>query len=72
MKKFIVDRFEENYAVLENEMGKTVDVLRNEIPDAKEGDIIILRKGKYIIDTEETSRRKKIIAEKLRKLFEKK
>ena len=72
MEKYIVDRFEEEYLVLEKETGETLDVLKKEIPDAKKGDVVIFENGKYTVDREETKVRKKIIAEKLRKLFVKK
>ena len=72
MEKYIVDRFEEEYLVLEKETGETLDVLKKEIPDAKKGDVVIFENGKYTVDIEETQVRKKIIAEKLRKLFVKK
>ena len=72
MEKFIVDRFEEEYAVLEKETLETVDVLRTELPDAKEGDVLIYENGVYTVDCEETQKRKEFIQEKLRKLFEKK
>lgn len=72
MEKYIIDRFEEEYLILEKETGETLDVLKREIPNAKKGDVVIFENGKYIVDREETDTRKKIIAEKLRKLFEKK
>lgn len=72
MEKYIVDRFEEGYLVLEKETGETIDVLKEEIPDAQKGDVVIFENGKYTVNKEETIARKKIIAEKLRKLFEKK
>lgn len=72
MEKYIVDRFEEGYLVLEKETGETIDVPKEEIPDAQKGDVVIFENGKYTVNKEETIARKKIIAEKLRKLFEKK
>lgn len=72
MEKYIVDRFEEEYLILEKETGETLDVLKKEIANAKKGDVVIFENGKYTVDREETELRKKIIAEKLRKLFEKK
>ena len=72
MKKFIIDRFEEEFAVLEKDEGGTVDVPRIKIPDAKEGDVILLENGVYTIDEAETLKRKEIIAEKMKKLFERK
>ncbi len=72
MKKFIVDRFEEEYAVLEKEEGGTIDVLKSELPEVKEGDLLIYENGFYTVDYEETQKRKELIQEKMRKLFEKK
>lgn len=72
MKKFIVDRFEEEYAVLEKEEGGTVDVLQSELPEVKEGDILTYESGVFTVDCIETIRRKELIREKMRKLFEKK
>ena len=64
MEKYSVDRFEEEYLVLEKETGETLDVLKKEIPDAKKDDVVIFENGKYTVDREETEARKKIIAEK--------
>ena len=71
MEKYIIDRFEGDFAVLEKESGGTIDVSKKDIPDAKEGDVLILENGIYKVSLEETQRRKELIAEKLRKLFEK-
>lgn len=72
MGKYVVDRFEEEYLVLEKETGETLEVLKKEIPDAQKGDVVIFENGKYTVDREQTETRRKIIAEKVRKLFEKK
>ena len=69
MKKYIVDRFEGEFAVLEKADGTTIDVTKSEIPNAKEGDVIIFNDGAYIIDEAETQKRKEMIAEKMKKLF---
>ena len=71
MEKYIVDRFEGDFAVLEKETGGTIDVPKKDILDAKEGDVLILENGIYKVSLEETKRRKELIAEKMRKLFEK-
>lgn len=61
--KGIIDRFEGDYAVVEFEGRKMKDILREEIvPEAKEGDVIILVGGKYQVDQEETQKRKVEIA----------
>ena len=72
MEKFIVDRFEEEYAVLEKENMETVDVLKSDLPEVKEGDVLNYENGIYTVDYEETRKRKELIKEKMRKLFEKK
>ena len=71
MEKFIVDRFEENFAVLESENGGTTDVLKAELPDVKKCDVLICENGVYTVCEDETQKRKDLIEEKLRKLFEK-
>lgn len=72
MEKYIIDRFEGEYAVLECEDGSTRDVLRSLILHGNEGDVVVFENGAYRTDIQETERRKEIIAEKMRKLFEKK
>lgn len=71
MEKFIIDRFEGEYAVLEKEFGGTVNVLRETLGDVSESDVIVLENGIYSVDKEETIKRKAMIKEKMRKLFEK-
>ena len=67
--KYVIDRFEGEFAVLEKEEGGTFDVPKSELGDAKEGDVVLLDDGVYIVDAEETRKRKEMIAEKMRKLF---
>lgn len=69
MEKYIVDRFEGDFAVLEKESGGTVDVKKELLEGACEGDVIICENGKYITLVQETAMRKKIIEEKMRRLF---
>lgn len=63
--KVIIDRFEGNYAVIEIEIGKCVNIPKILIPDAKEGDVI-----KIEIDKKETLDRKKHIQELMDSVFE--
>lgn len=72
VEEYIIDRFEEQFAVLEKKDGGTVDIPKNYIPDANEGDVVILENGVYRVDKTKTLERKEIIAKKMRKLFEKK
>lgn len=72
MERYIIDRFEGDFAVLEREEGGTIDVLKSDLPEASEGDVVIFENGSYRVDKEETLSRRELIAEKMRKLFEKK
>ncbi|MFZ3102493.1 MAG: DUF3006 domain-containing protein [Desulfitobacteriaceae bacterium] len=64
--KGIIDRLEGNMAVVEID-GRLLDIPRDQLPDkVKEGDVIVGEKGAYLIDEQETKRRRKEI-EKLTK-----
>ncbi len=63
--KVIIDRFEGDYAVVELEVGKSVNIPKILIPDAKEGDVI-----KIIIDRDTTEERKKQIQELVNNVFD--
>lgn len=69
MEKYIIDRFEGDFAVLEKEDGGKVDVKKELLKNACEGDAVIFENGEYIIDAVETQKRRKNIEEKMRKLF---
>lgn len=69
MERFIIDRIEGDFAVLEREDGKIKAVPAVIIENSKEGDAVIFEDGKYIVDEEETKRRKKNIEEKMNRLF---
>lgn len=54
----IVDRFEEEYVVLEQEDKTTIDVERSKFPaDIQAGDVVYLEDGRYLIDAEATIER---------------
>ncbi|CDF12343.1 putative uncharacterized protein [Mycoplasma sp. CAG:776] len=63
--KVIIDRFEGEYAVVELEVGKFVNMPKELVPDAHEGDVINI-----FIDEKETKRRKEHISELMNDLFE--
>jgi hypothetical protein len=64
----IIDRFEENYAVLETDEGM-IDVERELISqDSHEGDVLVYENGIYITDISATETRKAEMREKFRKL----
>ena len=66
MKKYIVDRIEENIIVLEDEETKEmINVKKDEIGiEVKDGDMLDFEDGKYTLNSEETASRKKRIKNK--------
>lgn len=70
MKKLIIDRFEGDFAVCEQDDKSFINVLKTELPtNVKAGDCLIWNGELYTIDSESTERKKKIIEEKFRKLM---
>lgn len=54
----VIDRFEENFAVVVMDDGRILNIQKSKLPvDAKEGDVIVLSET-IIIDYDETKRRK--------------
>ena len=63
--KVIFDRFEGEYAVVEIEVAKYVNIPKILLPNSKEGDVI-----KIEIDKKETEERKKNIQKLMNTVFE--
>ena len=73
MMKYSVERIEENVALCEDDLGNTVKLRLDELPEnIREGDIIVRTENGYTIDSDETSVRRKKMAEMQKKLFNKK
>lgn len=72
--KFSIDRFEENFAVLENcQTGEIINISITELPEnAIVGSILKFENGKYILDLEETKREQEIVKNMVANLFKKK
>ncbi|HHY27479.1 MAG TPA: DUF3006 domain-containing protein [Desulfitobacterium dehalogenans] len=69
--KGIIDRFEGEFAVIEQEDRVTITIPRHALPrEAKEGDALVLVNGEYQIDRSETVERRKRIEELSRELWE--
>ena len=67
----IVDRFEDEYAVCEDENKKMINIKISEIEGCvKEGDIISKVRGKYIVDENKSLNRKKYIEKLTKDLWE--
>ena len=72
MERYIVDRFQEDFVVLERETGGCIDIKRELLPHVQRGDVLTEENGVFRIDEQETLERKTRIYEKMNKLFEKK
>ena len=71
--KYSVERIEEKVALCEDDLGKTVKLRLDELPEnIREGDIIVRTENGYTIDSDDTSVRRKKMAEMQKKLFNKK
>ena len=69
--KYIIDRFEGEIAVCEDETGTTVDIKRSDLPSkADVGNVIIFEKDHYRIDKKGTEQRRKEIEDLMDELFE--
>lgn len=67
----IIDRFENDFAVVETDSGEHVNIERKLLPpDAREGDCIAEENGRFIVDIKETDRRRKRIIELQNNLWE--
>lgn len=65
----IIDRFEENFAIIEVDGNKTENIPKNLLPvTAREGDVIYKDGESYKIDGVETQKRREAIIAKMRKL----
>lgn len=72
MNKLIIDRFEGNYAVCEQEDKSFVNIPKYKLPlDCKEGDCLFRdADGMYRKDNDNTKSREKRIYDKINRLFE--
>ncbi len=71
MKKFIIDRIEEERAVLECEDGGCAELEVKSLPkNIKEGDVLYFEEGSYFLDKQETEQRRQKIKNLMDSLFE--
>ena len=64
----IIERFEGNIAIIEADNGH-MELNRTLLPaKAKEGDVLTLINGQYLVDTEKTAQRRSAVINKLRKM----
>lgn len=68
--KYIIDRFEGKFAVCESSDLKFVNILKKDLPEnIKEGYVFLFDGKKYILDIEETKKRKKEIEDLTKDLW---
>lgn len=68
--KFIIDRFEENFAVCEDENGIMKNIERSLLPkDTREGDVIFKDNNIFYIDYEETKKLREEINQMTKNLW---
>ena len=71
MKRFTVDRIEEDKAVLECENGECVTLEVKSLPkNIKEGDVLCFEENSYFLDKEETEKRRQKIKSLMDTLFD--
>ncbi|MGI6005741.1 MAG: DUF3006 domain-containing protein [Christensenellales bacterium] len=69
--RYIIDRFEGDVAIAENEEKNFIDIPRRLLPEsASEGDVLLKSAEGYTVDAEETGRRRVRIKNKMSRLFE--
>jgi hypothetical protein len=70
MERGVIDRFEEEIAIIELN-GETMEIPKESLPgDIKVGDAIIIENGVVRLDRSETAKRKKEIQQLMDELFE--
>ena len=71
MKRFTVDRIEEDKAVLECENGECVTLEVKSLPkNINEGDVLCFEENSYFLDKEETEKRRQKIKSLMESLFD--
>lgn len=71
MRRFTVDRIEEDKAVLECENGDCVNLELKSLPkNIKEGDVLCFEENSYFLDAAETEKRREKIKKMMDSLFD--
>jgi len=68
---YTIDRFENEYALIEDDTRKIIHVLKKDLPkDAKEGDRLTLKNNKWLINKKGTISQKEKIDKLMNSLWE--
>lgn len=65
---YILDRFENEFAILVSKNGDTITVLRECIPDRREGDVFTIIDASPVYDRDATEKRKRDLGVRFSKL----
>lgn len=70
MKYYSVDRIEEDIAVLVDDQGEALEILLSQLPaEVKEGTVVSIFDGAYVIEQHETDRRRQEVQSLIDDLF---
>ncbi len=68
MARYVLDRYEGDWAVLENEDGRMLKVARDTLPQASEGEALEEADGRWRVDPERTERLRRQARARLERL----
>ena len=68
MTRYVLDRFEGDRAVVEDENGSMHSIDRCLVPDACEGDALVETDGHWSVDSERTRALREAVRQRLKKL----
>lgn len=72
MARYVLDRYEGDWAVLENEDGRVLKVARDTLPQASEGEALEEADGRWRVDPERTEQLRRQARARLERLKRKK
>ena len=68
MTRYVLDRFEGDRAVVEDENGSMHSIDRSLLPDAREGDALVESDGRWTVDPERTQALRDAVRQRLKRL----
>ena len=72
MARYVLDRYEGDWAILEDEDGRVLKVARDTLPQASEGEALEEADGRWRVDPERTERLRRQARARLERLKRKK
>lgn len=68
MARYVLDRYEGDWAILEDEDGRMLKVARDTLPQASEGEALEEADGRWRVDPERTERLRRQVRARLERL----